>query len=142
MKFRTNIILTNHFLKVHKYFLPIGLLQYFKTFAMVPFTSDETGSTKSTIIGTIGYYSKKSNSSKLFLLLYTKQSGFLVAYCPILINSLFLLYYATDWPYPWGSWSLARVLLMALLYYSYSLSLGYLSLYDHSYSSYQLDCWP
>ena len=63
---------------------------------MVPFISDETGATESIIAGTASYYSEKTNSAKWFLLLYTKQSGFPVAYPPVLINYHFLLYYATD----------------------------------------------
>ena len=56
---------------------------------MVPFTSDETGAIESTIAGTTGYYSEKSNSVKCFLLSYTKQSIFPVAYHSVLINYLF-----------------------------------------------------
>ena len=63
---------------------------------MVPFTSDETGAIESTIAGITGYYSEKFNSTKWFLLSYTKQSGFLIAHYPVLINSIFLLHYATN----------------------------------------------
>ena len=78
--------------------LPIVLLGHFETTTLpiVPFTSDKTGATESTITGTTGYYSEKSNSVKWFLLLYTKQSGFPVAHHPVLINYPFLLHYATD----------------------------------------------
>ena len=62
---------------------------------MVPFTSDEIGAIESIIAGIIGNYSEKSNSTKRFLLSYTK-SGFLIAHHPVLVNSNFLLHYTTD----------------------------------------------
>ena len=63
---------------------------------MVPFTSDKTGATESTIAGTTGYYSEKYNSAKWFLLSYTKQSGLPVAYHPILVSYPSIIHYATD----------------------------------------------
>ena len=63
---------------------------------MVPFISDETGATESIIAGTASYYSGKTNSAKWFLLLYTKQSGFLAAHRPVLIKYPFIVHYATN----------------------------------------------
>ena len=60
----------------------------------MPFISKEIGAIESTVAGTTGYNSEKSNSEKPFLLSYTKEPGFPIAHQPVLINYHF--YFTTQ----------------------------------------------